>query len=212
MASTILFVDDDPDILEIYAAWLRNSGYQVLTATNGAEAIAIAKVKPIDLVVADLRMPGLSGLHLLTILREIAPATEIIILSGQGTMDDAIEALREGRAFDFLRKPLEDLGRLNLTIEKALNRRDQQQQQLQQQSVAAAQAEARPKPQVSELLSKREIEVITLVSQGLENREIAHRLFISDKTVKNHLARIYEKLEVANRTKAVSVCQSMGWI
>jgi DNA-binding NarL/FixJ family response regulator len=207
MSSTILFVDDDPDILEIYAAWLRNSGYRVLTASNGAEAITVAKSTPIDLVVADLRMPGLSGLHLLTILREIAPATEIIILSGQGTMDDAIEALREGRAFDFLRKPLEDLGRLNLTIEKALNRREQQ-----QQHSTAAQAEARPKAMPSDTLSKREIEVITLVSQGLENREIAQRLFISDKTVKNHLARIYEKLEVANRTKAVSVCQSMGWI
>lgn len=204
MSTTILFVDDEPDIREIYATWLRNSGYRVLTAANGTEAIAQVKRCAVDVAITDLRMPGLSGLHLLTILKEIDSSLEIIMLSGQGTMDDAIAALPEGRAFDFLRKPLEDLGQLNLTIEKALNRRDLM--------AAAAQADSRPATLASDTLSKRELEVIELVSQGLENREIAKRLFISDKTVKNHLARIYEKLDVANRTKAVAVCQRMGWI
>ncbi len=203
MSSTILFVDDEADIREIHATWLRNSGYQVLTASNGMEAIALAKSTALDVVITDLRMPGLSGLHLLTLLKELSPQLEIIILSGQGTMDDAIAALREGRAFDFLRKPLSDLGQLNLAIEKALNRREH---------LAAIQGDVRSSALASETLSKRELEVITLVSQGLENREIGQKLCISDKTVKNHLARIYEKLAVTNRTKAVTVCQRMGWI
>lgn len=201
MANTILIVDDEPAILDIHATWLRSSGYEVLQAANGAEALALAKQHEVDVVITDLRMPGLSGLHLLTILKEIAPHVEVILLSGQGTMEDAIEALREGRAFDFLRKPLHDLGRLNLTIEKALKRRT---------GATAPLGEAPKVEPPDQTLSAREREVLLLVAQGLENREIARRLSISDKTVKNHLARTYQKLNVANRTQAVTLCQRLG--
>ncbi|HEY9898716.1 MAG TPA: response regulator transcription factor [Pantanalinema sp.] len=201
MANTILIVDDEPDILDIHATWLRNSGYEVLQAVSGAEAISLAKQRAVDVVITDLRMPGLSGLHLLTILKEIAPSIEVVLLSGQGTMEDAIEALREGRAFDFLRKPLYDLGRLNLTIEKALKRRS---------THPAPAGEVRPVVSPDQVLSVREREVLNLVAQGLENREIAGRLSISDKTVKNHLARTYQKLNVSNRTQAVTLCQRLG--
>jgi DNA-binding NarL/FixJ family response regulator len=201
MGTKILIVDDDADILSIYTTWLRGSGYEVLQAASGAEAVALAKQGMLDVVITDLCMPGLSGLHLLTILKEIAPDTEVILLSGHGTMDDAIEALREGRAFDFLRKPLLDLGRLNLVIEKALKRHRGQSGELRPLGVNPGQ-----------VLSEREREVLALVSEGLENRDVAERLCLSEKTIKNHLARIYQKLDVANRTQAVAHCQRWGLI
>ena len=195
---TVLVTDDDPDFRVLLATWLRASGYQTFAAASGQEALAIAKQHALDVVITDLKMPGLSGLDLLTILKERDPAIEVIFLSGAADMEATIEALREGRAFDFLLKPLESLGQLNLAIEKALLKK-------QQAPVCQASISAAP-------LSNRERQIVSLVAEGCENREIASRLSISENTVKNHLARIYDKLKVANRVQAALTCERMGWL
>lgn len=196
--STVLVAEDDADLRVLLETWLSASNYHVLTAANGSEALAIAKKHPLDVVVTDLKMPGLSGLDLLTLLKEIDPSIEVVFLSGQANMEEVIEALREGRAFDFLLKPLDGLGQLNLSIEKALLRK--------QQPVIRNGAEGHTP------LSTRERQVVSLVAEGLENREVAERLCISENTVKNHLARIYEKLKVSNRVQAALTCERMGWL
>jgi DNA-binding NarL/FixJ family response regulator len=201
----ILLVDDDAALLEILTEWLLLFGARVDTATEGLQALLLAKQQAYDLIVLDLHLPNLNGLQLLTFFKEIDPTVEVVVLTGQATIDDAISALREGRAFDFLRKPIHDFQALNDTLEKALARR------------SAARAVGRPTaamevPAHVEPLSAREQEIVRLLAEGLDNRQIADRLILSEKTVKNHLSRIYEKLKVANRTQAVVECKMYGFI
>ncbi len=197
-SAKVLLVDDETDVLDVLSEWLTLSGYQVRTATSGMEAIALAKEHRFDLAISDLHMPGVTGLQLLAMLKALDPTIMVIILTGQGTMQDAIATLREGRAFDFLEKPLHDLEHLNQVLERALARR------------AATNAPRVAASPSVEALSPRETEIMGLVALGLENREIASRLVLSEKTVQNHLTRIYEKLKVNNRIQAVNVCQALG--
>jgi DNA-binding NarL/FixJ family response regulator len=201
----ILIVDDDPDLVEILKEWLTLFGSRVDTAAEGLQALLKAKQNAYDLIITDLQLPNLNGLQLLSLFKEHDPRVEVIFLTGQGTMEDAISALREGRAFDFLQKPLRDFQQLNQVLERALARR------------AAALEESRaaatvPPPDHVEALSRRELELMQLLAEGLDNRQIADRLVLSEKTVKNHLSRIYEKLKVANRTQAVMNCKLYGFI
>jgi len=194
----VLVADDDRDTRDMLESWLSATGYQVLTAADGRAALAIAKQQPVDVVVTDLKMPGLSGLNLLDILKELLPTVEVLFLSGEARMEDTIEALREGRAFDFLLKPLDNLGQLNLAIERALLHKYRSVMRAETASTVA--------------LSDRERQIIALVAEGLENREVGSRLCISENTVKNHLARIYGKLKVSNRVQAALACERMGWL
>lgn len=122
-AATILVVDDDEPFAAVIGEWLTVSGYAVTVACDGQDAFAKALQHPPDVVVADIRMPRMDGLQLLDTLKSYDRAIEVIFLSGQATLQDAVAALREGRGFDLLQKPLVDLERLNVTIERALSRR-----------------------------------------------------------------------------------------
>jgi DNA-binding NarL/FixJ family response regulator len=199
----ILIVDDEPELLEILLEWFSAQGYRVQTAPNGFEALALAKRYPFDIIITDLKMPGLNGLQLLAMFKELLPVAEVIFLTGQGTMEDAIAALREGRAFDFLQKPIKNLRQLNQVVEKALARK------LLREGPSGPSGQS-GLPAHLEPLSPRELEIMAFLAQGLENAEIAERLRVSEKTVKNHLTRIYEKLQVKNRTQAVLLCQRYG--
>lgn len=116
---SILLVDDNPDFLEVLEAFFRKKGYRVQTARNGIEALREFKRRPADVVVLDLKMPELDGIGTLRALRTLNPLAEIIVLTGYGTKDAAIESLRF-RAYDFLEKPLRHLEELNSVVERAL--------------------------------------------------------------------------------------------
>lgn len=201
----ILVVDDDVALLVILKEWLMLFGAHVDTASEGLEALYAAKRNSYDLIITDLQLPNLNGLQLLTFFKEIDPRVEVVFLTGQATLDDAISALREGRAFDFLRKPIHDFQVLNDVLEKALLRRALA-------SEAPPKVATVPPPPHVEALSAREQEIVALLAEGLDNRQIAERLVLSEKTVKNHLSRVYEKLKVANRTQAVLNCKMYGFI
>ncbi len=117
--ASILLVDDDPDFLEVLEIFFRKKGYRVHTARNGLEAIRRFKQRPADVVVLDLKMPKLDGIGALQRMRRVNPLAEIIVLTGYGTKDAAIESLRFG-AYDFLEKPLHHLEELNSAVERAL--------------------------------------------------------------------------------------------
>lgn len=119
----ILVVDDDEPFALAIGEWLTDSGYDVRVTFDGQAAVATALQHQPAVVVADIRMPRLDGLQLLDALKAIDPLVEVIFLSGQATLEDAVAALREGRGFDLLQKPLVQLRRLNVTIERALSRR-----------------------------------------------------------------------------------------
>jgi DNA-binding NtrC family response regulator len=116
---TLLLVDDDRQVLASMADWLRTQDYQVDTASTRKEAIAILDRKGFDVVLADIRLGDGDGFDVLAHCRRQHPESSVILLTGYGTVETAVEAIRAG-AFDFLTKPLIDQ-ELEIAIERALH-------------------------------------------------------------------------------------------
>jgi DNA-binding NtrC family response regulator len=118
----ILIVDDEKNICAGLSKALTLEGYQTLTASQGEEAWTIINSTDIDLVISDLKMPKLSGEELLKRITASYPTLPVIILTGHGTIETAVNAMRDG-AFDFVTKPI-NLDRLTLLVKRALSNRE----------------------------------------------------------------------------------------
>ncbi|MEM1094065.1 MAG: sigma-54 dependent transcriptional regulator [Bacteroidota bacterium] len=116
---SILVVDDEGSIRRTLRDILEYEDYTVFEATNGDEALAVARDKRPDLVLLDIKMPKRDGMEVLPILRDELPETPVVMISGHGTVDTAVEATRLG-AYDFIEKP-PDLNRLLVTLRNALD-------------------------------------------------------------------------------------------
>jgi putative two component, sigma54 specific, transcriptional regulator, fis family len=116
----ILLVDDEEAILQTMRSILETEGYAVETASGGREAIELFRNTPCDVALCDVKMQGMDGIELLVALREITPELPVIMISGHGTIDTAVEALKKG-AYDYIQKPL-DLNRLLVSLRNALER------------------------------------------------------------------------------------------
>lgn len=112
----ILFVDDDRDILAMVEQYLTIKGYDVTTVDNGIDAVGIVKEKQIDIVFTDYKMPEFNGLELLVAIKKYRPQTEVIIVTGYGSMESAIQAMKFG-SYDYLQKPFK-LDHLRLIIDR----------------------------------------------------------------------------------------------
>lgn len=119
---TILVIDDEKNIRAGLAAALEMDGYEVMQASDGKEGLEIALHNEIDLVITDLRMPGVSGEEVLRRVTSETPGVPVIVLTGHGTVETAVDAMRSG-AYDFLTKPL-NLDRLSLLVKRALQNRE----------------------------------------------------------------------------------------
>ncbi len=117
----ILVVDDEPVVRESLAVYLSDSGFQVDTARSGDEGLALFRNKHPDLVICDLRMPLFDGLDVLKAINADSPETPVIVVSGQGSMNDVVTALRNG-AVDYLFKPLIEMEVLEHSVRRALER------------------------------------------------------------------------------------------
>jgi DNA-binding NtrC family response regulator len=113
---TVLLVDDEEPVLLSLSNFLERNQIRIITATSGQEALAQLRTTPVDLVITDLVMPGMSGIDVLRQVKKDNPQTGVYILSGQSTIDLAIAALRAG-ADDFLQKPF-DAEELILKMER----------------------------------------------------------------------------------------------
>jgi len=118
MEEKILIVDDDSDVRDLCSDSLSQEDYSVTTSSSGEDAWELAQKNHFDLVLSDIRMPGMDGLELFENLRTIDPNQSIIMFSGFGDVDAAVEAMKRG-AFDYLSKPL-ILDELKITIKMAL--------------------------------------------------------------------------------------------
>ena len=116
----LLVVDDEKECADLFARILSRDGYTVRTAVSGVEALRELRRRPADLVLADMVMPGMNGIELLANIKELYPETDVIILTGFGTIEDSLEAMRRG-ASDFLPKPFQprELGRLTAACLRA---------------------------------------------------------------------------------------------
>jgi two-component system, NtrC family, response regulator AtoC len=118
----VLIVDDEPNLRKILAAQLSRDGYDVLTAEDGERGLAQLREHHIDLVITDLKMPGVDGMTLLKRALEEEPELPVVMITAHGTIDTAVEALKRG-AFDFVTKPF-DKDEVRQIVAKALRTRE----------------------------------------------------------------------------------------
>lgn len=122
MSRTILIVDDEPIALQSLGDILELEGYKVATAENGQIAVDYVRNRYVDLMIVDLRMPGIGGLEVVRIVNEISPDTEIILLTAFGSTESAVEALRL-RIHDYLLKPASP-AQILASVRMGLSRRE----------------------------------------------------------------------------------------
>lgn len=120
-SAKLLIIDDDEVVRASLAAYLEDSGFQVLQAGNGLQGLEVFEREQPDLIICDLRMPQIDGLELIRRISALNSEIPVIVVSGAGVMSDAVEALRLGAA-DYLIKPLEDLAVLEHSVRRALDR------------------------------------------------------------------------------------------
>jgi sigma-B regulation protein RsbU (phosphoserine phosphatase) len=120
-SSTLLIIDDDDVVRASLAAYLEDSGFHVLQANNGLQGMEVFHAESPDLVICDLRMPQVDGLELIRRIHALHVETPVVVISGAGVMNDAVEALRMGAA-DYLIKPIADLAVLEHSVRRALDR------------------------------------------------------------------------------------------
>ena len=120
-AGRIFVVDDEESIREFFEIMLKREGYEVLTASNGAEALEVLKKQAVDLIISDIQMPELSGLELLTKVREMDPEMAMIMITAFGSTETAVEAMKLG-AFDYVTKPFK-IDEVKIIIQNALEQR-----------------------------------------------------------------------------------------
>ena len=118
----VLVVDDEAGIREFLAEALGDDDHDVATADCGEAAWTLVEREAFEVMLTDLKMPGIDGLELLRRVRERQPEVEVIVLTAHGNVDSAVEAMRLG-AFDYLQKPVGSLAELRLLVRRAAERR-----------------------------------------------------------------------------------------
>jgi DNA-binding NarL/FixJ family response regulator len=202
----ILIVDDHPVVREGLAGMLAGQpDFAVVgEAKDGAEAVEMdARLRP-DVLLMDLRMPGMDGVAAIEVVRGKRPSANILVLTTYDSDADIVRAIEAGATGYLLKDtPREELFRAIRAAAKG-------------ESVlapaVAARLMTRMRAPAEENLSAREIEVLQLVYKGASNREIGKALHISTATVKTHLIHIYGKLGVDDRTAAVTAALEKGII
>ena len=117
----ILFVDDDKDILMMVEQYLQMQGYDITTVNSGMKALDLVKDQDIDIIFTDYKMPEFNGLELLAAVKQYKPSIEVIIVTGYGSMESAIQAMKFG-SYDYLQKPFK-LDHLKLIIDRITGER-----------------------------------------------------------------------------------------
>ena len=199
MSKRLLIVDDEPNLLRAVAACLKAEGYEITTARSGREALVHLAESVPDLIVSDIRMPGMDGYQLVRQLRG-SPRTAlvpIIFLTAKDETTDRIEGFRAG-IDAYLTKPFEP-EELIAVVNGILTRVERTHSQI-ARLVGAAELEA-PLSFQDEELTDAENRVALAVSRGLSNKEIAAELEISVRTVENHISHILDKKRFSNRVE-----------
>jgi DNA-binding NarL/FixJ family response regulator len=201
MSKRLLVVDDEPNLLVAVAACLRGEGFDVVTARSGAEALVrVAETVP-DLIVSDIRMPGMDGYQLARQLRSSSRTalTPVVFLTAKDETADRIEGFRTG-VDAYLTKPFEP-DELVAVIRSILERVQRTHAEI-ARLVSSAQVEtARVAPFRDEALTEAEERVAEAVARGLSNKEIAAEFGISVRTVENHISHILSKKGFGNRVE-----------
>jgi len=188
----VFLVEDDEDVREALGLLLRTCGFAVEAFPSALAFLERANQDALGCVVADVRMPGLSGLQLLERLAGEGERLPVVVVTGHGDVVACRRAFRNG-AVDFLTKPVDE-GALIEAVEAGLARLEAQ------LALEAGTGEARA---LLALLSPREREVLDMVAAGWTTKEIAGALGISPRTIESHRAHLAEKLGTSSVAEMV---------
>lgn len=196
MEPTAFIVDDDASIRDALSLLLSLHGLRSQVFANAEDFLATYTPESRGCLLTDLRMPGLSGLELLAVLRERGVTLPVVLLTAHGDVSTTRTALRGG-AFDFLEKPIDD----GILLDVLRNAIDEDARKF------TARRDLDDRRARIERLTPREREVLELLGRGLQNREVAIELAISPRTVEVYKARMMEKLGCANLADVVRMSQ-----
>jgi DNA-binding NarL/FixJ family response regulator len=199
MAKRLLVVDDDPGLLLAVSETLRAEGYDVKTARRGAEALIIVAQSLPDLIISDIRMPGMDGYQLVRNLRSNARTrlVPIVFLTAKDEIADRIHGFRTG-VDAYLTKPFEP-EELAAIVHAILQRVERTHSDLAR--MFGEKEDERPEFIRDEELTDAEWRVAETVARGLSNKEIASELNLSLRTVEGHISRILDKKNLNNRVE-----------
>jgi len=196
---TILLVEDDENIRELVRLYLEANGFGVREAEDVQEAETLLSLEQPDLLILDIVLPDGSGLGLCQTLRDDGCELPVLFLSCKDDSEDMIAGLDLG-GDDYMTKPF-DPNVLVSRVKALLRRRAMQEKKGKTDS---------PQEELVERLTKREIEILTLIKVGYTNREIALHYQISIGTVKGYNNQLFGKLGAKNRTHAIMLASEIG--
>ena len=200
MTKRLLVVDDEPKLLRAVAVDLKGEGYDVTTARSSSEALVCVAQKLPDLIISDIRMPGMDGYELARRLRQNQSTAliPIIFLTAKDTTADRIEGFRTG-GDAYITKPFEP-DELLAVIASILSRVERTHSQI-ARLIGREEAEKSEERFYDEELTETETRVAGAVARGLSNKEIAREFHVSVRTVEHHIRHILAKKNFSNRVE-----------
>ncbi len=178
-------------------------------ASDGSEAVEKAGESLPDIVLMDIRMPRSSGIEACRAMKEVAPSAKIVMLTISDEEEDLFEAIRAGASGYLLKDlPLDEVAETVRAVhggQSLINPSMAGKLLTEFATLAKRDDEERAQQVPAPRLTEREMQVLKLVARGMNNRDIAKELFISENTVKNHVRNILEKLQIHSRMEAVMV-------
>lgn len=192
-AEKTVFIVDDDEVVRESLGWLISSiGLNVETFASAQAFLDSYEHGRPGCLLADVRMPGMSGLELQKHLASQAICLPVVVVTGHGDVQMAVRAMKDG-AFDFIEKPFNDqvmLDLVNRAVNECERRRNAQMDRLEVQARI-------------DLLTPRERQVMDMIIAGNTNKQIAYSLDISDKTVEAHRAKVMEKLQATSLAELI---------
>ena len=210
MSIRLMLADDHRMLREGLRRSMTDQGFDVVgEAADGGEAVILAERLMPDVVLMDVTMPDVNGVEATRIIRQKFPSIRVVMLTMHADESVIASAIRAGASGYLVKDCSTD--EIAATVRQAAD----DEAALSQDLAASMLNEVRKldSPQVAEadrVVTKREEEVLQLIADGCSTTEVAGKLYISHKTVKNHLASIYQKLDARDRTQAVLQAVRMG--
>ena len=208
----VLIADDQALVRAGFRMILEAAGDMTVVgeAENGLQALALIGQHSPDVVLMDIRMPRSSGIEACRAMKEVAPSSKIVMLTISDEEEDLFEAIRAGASGYLLKDiPLDEVADVVRAVHggrSLINPSMAAKLLTEFAALAKRDGEERSEQQVpAPKLTDREMQVLKLVAKGMNNRDIAKELFISENTVKNHVRNILEKLQIHSRMEAVMI-------